>query len=155
LLAERVYPHLRMVGPAALIGVSTDAPSTSHIPNALGEARMALDFAHVADRVMPFGRIPFRDMLVRVAATEVRAALPEWLEPFQAADKKAHGSLTATLRAYANADMNVLKTAEALSMHPNTIYARMQKINDITARNPLSYHALTELLLATDCVAER
>ena len=155
LLADRVYPHLRMIGPAALIGVSTDAPSTSHVPHALSEARIALDFAHVADRVMPFGRIPFRDMLVRVAAMRIQTALPEWVEPFLAADRKARGSLTATLRAYADADMNVLKTAEALSLHPNTIYARMQKITDVTARNPLSYNALTELLLATDCAAYR
>jgi sugar diacid utilization regulator len=64
---------------------------------------------------------------------------------------KSRGALTATLRAYADADMNVLKTAEALALHPNTIYARMQKINDLTLRNPLSFHALTELLLVTDC----
>ena len=49
--------------------------------------------------------------------------------------------------------MNALKTAKSLSLHPNTIYARMQKIADITGRNPLAYNALTELLLATDCAA--
>ncbi|MDH3439487.1 MAG: hypothetical protein OEM63_01950, partial [Gammaproteobacteria bacterium] len=32
LLAERAYRHLRKIGPAALIGLSNDAPSTSHIP---------------------------------------------------------------------------------------------------------------------------
>jgi len=50
--------------------------------------------------------------------------------------------------------MNVLKTAKALGIHPNTIYARMQKINDITGRNALGYHALTELLLATECAGQ-
>jgi len=34
LLAERVYPRLLQVGPAALIGLSNDAPSTSHIRRA-------------------------------------------------------------------------------------------------------------------------
>lgn len=151
LLAERVYPHLRRIGTAALIGVSTDVPSTSHIPTALGEAKLALDFSNVAERVVPFARIPFRSMLIGVAAERLQSALPVWTSDFFAADRKAKGALTATLRAYADADMNALKTAKALSIHPNTIYARMQRIDDITGRNPLSYNALTELLLATDC----
>jgi hypothetical protein len=150
-VADRVFPKLRTIGTAALIGLSSDAPSTSHIPKALGEARLALDFASVSNRVVAFGGIPFRDMLVRVGAQQMQSALPAWASRFLQADNKSRGALTATLRAYANADMNVLKTAEALSLHPNTIYARMQKINDLTNRNPLSFNALTELLLVTDC----
>ncbi len=153
LLAKRVYPHLRTVGPAALIGLSSDAPSTSHIPHALSEAKLALDFSSVADRVMPYSRIPFRDMLVSVARGNIQSALPSWVEDFLNADQKSRGALLTTLRAYADADMNVLKTAKVLAIHPNTIYARMQKIDDITDRNALSYHALTELLLATECAS--
>jgi hypothetical protein len=154
LLADRVHPHLRTIGPAALIGVSNDAPSTSHIPNALGEARVALEFATVADRVMHFSRIPFRKMLVRTASRQIQSSLPPWLIDFTRANEKSRGALLETLAAYADADMNVLKTAKALGIHPNTIYARMQKINDITGRNALGYHALTELLLATECAGQ-
>ena len=154
LLADRVYEPLRKVGPAAVIGISADAPSTSHIPRALGEARLALDFANVADRVMPHTRIPFRHMLVRLAADNIQSVLPIWVESFSAANQKARGRLLATLRAYADADMNVLKTAKSLSIHPNTIYARLQKIQDITGRNALCYHDLSELLLASDCSAQ-
>lgn len=151
LLADRVYPQLRMIGPAALIGVSTDKPSTTHIPAALREAKLALDFARVDERVMSYSRIPFRDMLVRVASEQVRPALPGWVDGFLLADRKSRGALSATLHAYADNNMNALKTAEALARHPNTVYARMQKIRDITDRDPLTYNDLTELLLATDC----
>ena len=154
LLADRVYPHLRTIGPAALIGVSSDAPSTSHIPRALSEAKLALDFSDVANRVMPYSRIPFRHMLVRLAADNIQPALPSWLDAFVLADGKSHGALSNTLQAYADADMNVLKTAKALALHPNTIYARMQKIDDITGKNALKYNALTELLLAAECVRQ-
>jgi len=154
LLADRVYEPLRKVGPAAVIGISADAPSTSHIPRALNEAKLALDFANVAERVMPYARIPFRHMLVRVAADNIQSALPIWVEPLISADDKARGRLLETLRAYADADMNVLKTAKHLSIHPNTIYARMQKIQDITGRDALNYHELSELLLASDCSAQ-
>lgn len=150
-LGERALPQLRTIGPAALIGVSNDAPSTSHIPNALNEAHRALDFASVGRRVVQFSAIPFCDMLVRVAAEQMHSTLPRWVPELLKADQKSGGALTATLRAYADADMNALKTAKALALHPNTIYARMQRINDITDLNPLAFNALTELLLATDC----
>ena len=97
---------------------------------------------------MSFSRIPFQQILVRVARDSIPSAIPAWLNDFVQADNKARGALLATLRSYADNDMNVLQTAKTLSRHPNTIYARMQKIEDITGKNALGYHALTELLLA-------
>ena len=151
-LAERVAPQLRLVGPAALIGVSNDVPSTSHIPRALAEARLALDFADVANRVLHYSHIPFRQMLVAHARDRIQGARPSWIDDFAEIDRKSAGVLLETLRAYADADMNVLKTAKNLGIHPNTIYARMQKIRDATGQNALNYHALTELLLASDAM---
>lgn len=152
LVADRVYPLLRQVGPAAIIGLSNDVPSTSHVPRAASEARLALDFADVANRVMRYADIPFRQMLVTHARASVQSALPAWLDAFTSIDHKSRGALIATLRAYADADMNVLRTAQALEIHPNTIYARMRRIREFTGLDPLNYHALTEMLLATDCI---
>jgi sugar diacid utilization regulator len=151
LLADRLMPQLKRVGPAALIGMSHDVPSTSHIPRAATEAKLALDFASFAERVMPYSGISLRQLLVSQAKNNMPSALPVWLDEFARADKKAKGRLSTTLRAYADADMNVLQAAKLLSVHPNTIYARVQRINDITGKNPLSYHDLTELLLAIEC----
>jgi hypothetical protein len=150
LLAERVYARLDQVGPAALIGLSNDAPSTSHIRRALNEARLALDFATVAKRVMPYSRVPFRQLLIRHARDNIQSALPAWLDDFQAADTKARGTLSKTLHVYADANMNALQAAKAMSVHANTVYARMQRIADVTGRNALGYHDLTELLLAIE-----
>jgi hypothetical protein len=151
-LAGRVFPLLRRVGPAALIGLSSDAPSTSHIPRTLAEAKLALDYATVSQRVVSIGDIPLQRMLVSQARDRLRLTLPRWAKELDRADRR--GKLTATLRAYADNDMNVLRTARSLSLHPNTIYARMQKIADITGINPLGYHGLTEILLAIDCRRE-
>ena len=155
LLADRVYPRLTQVGPAALIGLSNDAPSTSHVRRALNEARLALDFASVSNRVMPYSQIPFRQMIIRHARDNIQSALPVWLEYLQAADRKARGSLCKTLHAYADANMNALQTAKDLSVHPNTIYSRMQRIAGLTGKNALRYHDLTELLLAIDSDVEQ
>ena len=151
LLADRLMPQLKKVGPAALIGMSNDVPSTSHIPRAAVEAKLALDFASFAARVMPYASVSVRQLLISHARDVMQSALPPWLDDFIRADAKARGKLSATLRAYADADMNVLQAAKLLSVHPNTIYARAQRITDITGRSPLSYHTLTEMLLAADC----
>jgi hypothetical protein len=150
-LAEQVQPLLLKLGNAVLVGVSTDMPSTSQVPKALAEANMALEFADPSKRVVGFSGIPVRRVLLRQAHDSIRPTLPQWSGTFFAADDKARGSLVATLRAYADADMNVLKAARSLSVHPNTIYSRMLRIADITGHDGLGYHALTELLLTADC----
>jgi len=152
LLADRAYPVLRKVGPAALIGLSNDAPSTSHIPQAAREARLALDFASVASRVMPYSQISFRQMVLAQSRQTMQGSLPSWFAHFTAADARARGALSKTLHTYANCNMNVLQAAKQLAIHPNTIYARMQKIESISGLNPLNYHALGELLLVLECL---
>ena len=73
---------------------------------------------------------------MHLAEGRVQSALPGWTGALIAADEKAKGKLGKTLRAYAEADMNVLKTAKVLAVHPNTVYARMQKIRDLTGQDP-------------------
>lgn len=150
-LASRVRPYMLKLGNAVLIGISSDSPSTSRIPNARDEAMLALDFADVANRVVQYSEIPVRNMMLRLAQDSMQSALPIWTDDFVAADEKARGSLTKTLEAYADANMNALRAAQLLSVHPNTIYSRMQKISDATGKNALNYHDLNELLLAVDC----
>jgi sugar diacid utilization regulator len=77
--------------------------------------------------------------------------LPAWAASLFSADEGARGVLLATLRAYADADMNALKTAEQLAVHPNTIYLRLQRIHDVTGLEPRSFNGLSELLLVADC----
>jgi hypothetical protein len=147
-VAERVYPALRRIGPAALIGLSNDAPSTSHIPKAANEAGLALDLASVSNRVARYSDISLRQMLITQARSVASTSGPAWTEKLIAADRR--GVLTATLRSYADCNMNAQKTAELLGIHPNTVYSRMQKIERLTGLNALQFHALGELLLALD-----
>lgn len=153
LVADRIETALRTLGPSVLIGISSDAPSTSHIPRAFRESQLALDSASVARRVVPYAKLAFQQLLVHNAVGSLQGALPVWFDSFRDADKKSKGVLAATLRTYAEHDMNVLKSAAALGVHPNTLYARFKRIERCCGRNPLRYQALTELLLALDCVA--
>ncbi len=145
-VSEIVFDPLRLMGNAVFVGVSTDAPSTGHIPRALSEAEQALRHASRAERVVRFDGIGFVDLVIEQLKRNVRTNDPEWLAGFRQKDRR--GQFAKTLSAYADCDMNVLKTAEALGMHPNSVYARFDRIRTLTGLDPRRYHALTELLLA-------
>jgi sugar diacid utilization regulator len=150
-LAERIRSLLLVLGPAVLVGISTDHPSTSFLPQAMHQAKIALDFASVAYRVVKFSDLPIRDLLVRYGTDYVQAARPIWVAALVSADSKADGALIQTLRAVADADLNVQKAARSLNRHPNTVYARIERIRELTGLNAQCYRDLTELLLAADC----
>ena len=150
-LTERIRPLLLTLGTSVLDGASADHPSTSFLPKAFNEASIALDFASVTQRVVHFSELPIRALLVHRGADYVRSAPPAWAQAFIDADAKASGALIQTLRVVADADMNVQKAARSLGKHPNTVYARMERINDLTGLDGQRYRDLTELLLAVDC----
>jgi hypothetical protein len=150
-LTERLHAMLLVLGPSVLIGISAAHPSTSFVPKAMQEATIALDFADVTKRVASFAELPVRSLLVHRGANYVRAASPGWIEALINADIQASGALIRTLRAIADADMNIQKAARILGKHPNTVYHRIERIRDLTSLDGQRYHQLTELLLAADC----
>ena len=150
-LAQRIQSQLLVLGPAVLVGISADQPSTSFLPRALHEATIALDFSSVTRRVVPFSDLPVRNLLVHHGADYVQSAAPNWVAELISADSKANGALIQTLRAIADADMNMQKAGRKLGVHPNTVYLRIDRIKLLTRLNGQRYHHLTELLLAADC----
>jgi hypothetical protein len=151
LLAGRLHAALSVLGTAVLVGISTDQPSTSFIPRAVREAMLALDFATVVDRVVLYSQLPIRRLLLHRAADYVQPALPGWAADLADADAKCGGDLVKTLRALADADMNVQQAARALDVHANTLYSRIKRIRELTGLDCQRFHDLTELLLAADC----
>ncbi|MGI9420190.1 MAG: PucR family transcriptional regulator [Geminicoccaceae bacterium] len=126
-------------------------PSTSFVPKAMQEATIALEFANVANRVVAFAGLPVRALLVHRGADYVQSASPDWIDAFVTAHTKSSGALFRTLRAIAEADMNIQKASRLLGNHPNTVYNRIERIRDLTGLDGQRYHDLTELLLVADC----
>jgi sugar diacid utilization regulator len=150
-LSKRVHGALLVLGPSVLVGVSGEQPSTAYIPQGLQQASVALDFATVSERVLCYSELSMRRLLLHRAAGELVGAVPAWMAEFVAADAKAQGALLTTLRALADADLNVQQAARRLALHPNTVYARLERIGTLTGRDCQRYHDLTEVLLAADC----
>jgi hypothetical protein len=150
-LSAQVHAALLVLGPSVLAGVSGDQSSSAGIPRASHEAGVALDSASAGERVLRYSELSIRRLLLHRAAAELKPALPEWIAELTGADARARGALIETLRALADADLNVQQAARALGKHPNTVYARLQRINDVTGLDCRRYHDLSELLLAADC----
>jgi hypothetical protein len=149
-LAARVARELATAGNAVLIGISGDVASTSRIPSAHRQALLAMRMSGITHRVVEFAATPLPRLMIHLAGEELQRLLPAWASSLYDADDKLAGVLMHTLRAYADADMNVLKAAARLSVNPNTVYARLNRVSEITGLDARSYRALTDLLTVAD-----
>jgi len=150
-LAKQLQASLQKLGPAVLVGVSNDVPATGRIPVAYREANLSLDIATVANRVVQFSDITLQKLTQYLAGDQLQKVLPQWASTFQQADEQSESALTQTLEAYAAANMNVIRAAKRLKVHPNTVYFRLNRVHELTGYDAREYHALTELLIAAAC----
>lgn len=88
-IAKRIATQLEVLGPAVLIGVSNDAPSTARIPVAHRQAQIALDFANVSNRVARFTDLAPQRLLLHFAGEEFRRVLPNWSRDFFSSGRKS------------------------------------------------------------------
>lgn len=150
-LATRLHDLLLVLGPAVRIGVSGDHPSSAFIRRAWDEAKTALNFSSPERRVVAFSQLSVRSLLLHCGMPGMPATPPSWHEALAEADSRVSGSLAMTLRAIADADLNVQEAARTLGKHPNTLYARLVRIQELTGLDGRHFHDLNELLLAADC----
>jgi DNA-binding PucR family transcriptional regulator len=92
--------------------------------------------------------IALLDYLATGADDTAERLVPQGARRLLEADGGNAGPLTATLRAYAACDLNVARTAESLTVHPNTVHYRLSRIATATGRDPRRFDDLAELLTA-------
>jgi hypothetical protein len=146
---EALQRRLGEEGMPLAMGVSTAAAGVAELPRAYAEARSALECI-VGDgggvvalpHLSPFGYLALRvdDTARRLVDPRVREFLDE--------DRARGGVLTATIRAFADADLKVNAAAEQLQVHPNTAQYRLRRIEERTGRNPRQIADLLDLLFA-------
>jgi len=145
--AER---SLRAEGVELTIAVSTVANGLSELGPALLEARTVLQSCERAAGVVALPRTSAFDYLVlRAEATASRLVGPR-TQAFLDEDRARGGVLTSTVRALADADLNVSLLAQRLHIHPNTAHYRLGRIRQLTGRNPRRIADLLELIVAIE-----
>ena len=149
-LSLRVAECLARAGNDVLVGLSPDVQATAHIPLAHRKAALALQLAHVGQRISTFEGLALRSLLLHQAGPALRELLPPWRKALLQADQRIGGALLRSLRSYADADLNLLKTAARLEAHPNTLYARFERVRALTGLDPRRFRDLEALLLVLD-----
>jgi hypothetical protein len=135
-------------GHAVRVGISLDAVQISGLPAAMEEARLSLEFASAAQPLMHFSDIDLREFLVRRADRAAVRLIPEWARQLSLTGDGQWCALYRTIHAFADCNFNVKQTAQRLCIHTNTVYFRLNRINQLTGVNPRTYAGTSHLLTA-------
>jgi hypothetical protein len=145
---DALQRRLRSEGIALAMGVSTVATGVGDLPRAYQEAHVALAGVGDDGGVAALARLrPFDYLALRADDTARRLVNPQ-LRCFLDEDRQRGGVLTETIRAVADANLNLRLAAERLQVHPNTAQYRLRRIEERTGRNPRRIADLLDLLVA-------
>jgi DNA-binding PucR family transcriptional regulator len=96
---------------------------------------------------MHFTDIDLPDFLIRRADKTALSLIPEWTRQL-IPDGGQSGELSRTIRTFAECSLNVKQTARRLSVHTNTVYFRLNRINKLTGIDPRTFSGASILLTA-------
>lgn len=142
LLARSGFGRKTSVG--AAIGISLDKDGIAYLPEALEEARVALEFAASGRVLVRFGEIDAAEYLARRADKVAIRLIPRWLRDSHRIG--AEPDLIATIRAFADCSLNVKETARKLDVHTNTVYFRLNQIKHRAGVDPRTFSGLNALV---------
>jgi sugar diacid utilization regulator len=131
------------------IGMSGWHPGLAGIALGYAEAREAVEIA--AGTGIRGRAIALEDVLVDHmlrSSPHAQRMLDAMLGPLLEYDRLHQAELAETLRAYLAADANLTKSARLLNVHPNTVVYRLQRIRQLTGRDPRAVDELVILFLA-------
>ncbi|QLY31751.1 helix-turn-helix domain-containing protein [Nocardia huaxiensis] len=147
---RRMQEKLRATGIPLAVGISPVVTRIADLPRAYQESRAALDLLPTGGGVLALPELtPFRYLLLRADET-ARHLIDPRIEALLAEDRTRGGALADTIRAFADADLNLREAADALCVHHNTAKYRLGRIQELTGRNPRRVKDLVELLVAID-----
>jgi hypothetical protein len=135
-------------GHAARVGVSADITEVAQFPQAVDEARIALEFTSAAQPLMHFADIDLPEFLLRRADSAAFRLIPEWAGSLHPTDANQSHALLRTIHTFAECSFNVKKTARRLRIHANTVYFRLNRIKKLTGVDPRTFSGTSLLLTA-------
>ena len=147
---EAAHDRLRREGTTLAMGISTVANGVAELPRACLEARTALGSVTDGGGLVALPRLSPLDYLVLRADDTARWLVDARLRAFLDDDRARGGVLTATVRAFADANLNLRLAAARLQVHPNTAQYRLRRIQERTGRNPRRVADLLDLLVAIE-----
>lgn len=128
------------------VGISDVVRSIAHLPDAVREARWALETAHGANQTAYYGID--RPLFLPRTLTEARDVVTRVLGDLIEYDEQHGTQLVASLQAYFNSKRSWQLASRELQVHKQTLVYRMRRIEEITGRELDDLNDVTELHLA-------
>jgi hypothetical protein len=132
--------------PATAVGLGLEKPDVARLPEALTEARLALDLTSPGRALVCFAGIDLSEALAHRADRTFLRLIPDWVRQSHASGRER--DLIGTIRAFAESSLNVKETAARLGVHTNTVYFRLNKIQTRTGVDPRTFRGTSLLLTA-------
>jgi PucR family transcriptional regulator, purine catabolism regulatory protein len=137
--AEAVAAAVRAREPAARFGLGMPEADPRGLRRAYQEARFALEAAGSAGRDAPVATVAdlgsHRLLLARQEDAALEAISRGLLGPLLDYDRRQHGDLVASLRAFLEHNGNWEAAARALAVHRHTLRYRVRRVAELTGRD--------------------
>ena len=129
-------------------GYSRSVP-LSESTRALGEAIAAFDLAQRrGGPVGPSGLTTAEGLLAQQPSDRLTPFVDRLLEPLLQSDRERRTPYVATLRSYFDNNGSLVDTARAEFLHVNTVRHRLERIRELTGRDPFDLHDRIDLVIA-------
>jgi sugar diacid utilization regulator len=129
-------------------GVSGPAAGFPGIANAYREASLSLSHASAATPVVSLNDLPALECALIGADSRVKDMIVAKAGALTSMAPDDLSMTAATVRAFADADLNVARAAAGLHVHPNTLRYRLARIAELTAHDPRTFAGILELVCA-------
>jgi DNA-binding PucR family transcriptional regulator len=152
---RRLYEDLSSAlgRPTGLVAMGEPALTPRQVPRAYEQARRALVARQASGE--PCGSIAYSDLgvdrilAVEENAGEVERLITQWLDELIKYDQAHGGDLMPTLATYLDRGGKYDETAQALSIHRNTLRYRLSRIAEISGHDLADAETRLNLHLAT------
>lgn len=149
-----VHDHLRERGTELVCGLSTPLANLGRVPAAFDQAALAVSRASAAQPVVSLAELPVVQNLLLGATGTMRTLLTAMAEEIDLDGRETAAGMRTTLRAFADAGMNLTRAAESLHVHPNTLRYRLRRIEERSGRDPHRFADLVDLICLLDLLEE-
>jgi sugar diacid utilization regulator len=135
-------------------GLSTPRAGLARVPAAFDQAALAVSRASTSQPIVSLAELPVVQNLMLGATGTMRSLLTSMAEDIDLEGRESAAGMRTTLRAYADASMNLTRAAESLHVHPNTLRYRLRRIEERSGRDPHRFGDLVDLICLLDLLEE-
>jgi sugar diacid utilization regulator len=145
-LTQQSVVEMQKCGACWYAGISTVCAGLGEVARGYQEARLAAGLAPDRGGVCALLESRVSDFLVARADETALRMVPDAARQLARSHKVDDRLLVETLLAYADADLSVSASGEALSIHPNTVSYRLRKLGQRLGRDLSRFSDVVEVL---------